>query len=123
MRKWDNVDAIYNVMTLLLQKFGDFIVIEGEASGADIISRYCAEEMGLSSVEKYPADWFKYGKAAGHIRNKQMLTDGKPNAVFAFHTNLQHSKGTRNMVEICRKSNIPVWVFGDDITSFIEEIK
>ena len=32
----------------------------------------------------YPVDWEKYGKAAGPIRNQQMIDKGKPDLVVAF---------------------------------------
>lgn len=68
------------------------VVIEGEARGADTIAREWAESRGIT-VEKYPADWKRYGKAAGPIRNKQMLEEGKPDFVVAF----PGGTGTDNM--------------------------
>lgn len=58
----------------------------------------------------YPADWKTYGRAAGPIRNRQMLTCGQPDLVLAFHDALEISKGTANMVKIARKAGVPVVV-------------
>lgn len=44
----------------------------------------------------------KYGKAAGMIRNKQMLNSFKPDAVVAFATGC--GPGTKGMIELSRKS-------------------
>jgi len=71
-------------------------VIEGEAKGADTMAREWAEHSGIS-VEKYPADWDTYKRAAGPIRNKQMIDEGKPDVVIGFHQDLESSKGTKNM--------------------------
>src|ERR1700688_2951363 len=52
----------------------DIVIIEGGATGVDKVAadfaiiNYCQQE-------HYPADWKKYGKRAGYIRNKQMLDE------------------------------------------------
>ena len=121
-RNYKNIEKILEVMIELKNSFGDFVVIEGEANGADSISREVANELSLV-VEKYPAAWNKYGKAAGQIRNREMLISGKPDGVLAFHDDLNSSKGTKNMVDISRKANIPVYVSQSSaVTDFITEV-
>jgi hypothetical protein len=85
------------------------IVIEGEAAGADTLARLEAERRGIR-VLPFDADWDIYGKAAGPIRNKRMLTEGKPDLVIAFHPFLRNSKGTKDMVLQAEKAGIPVKV-------------
>lgn len=46
-------------------------VVEGEAPGVDTTARIVAENAGIP-VASYPADWDRFGKAAGPIRNTQM---------------------------------------------------
>ena len=87
----------------------DTVIIEGEAPGADAIARAEAEKLGLI-VEPYPADWAKYHRAAGPIRNRQMLVEGKPDLVLAFHRDIDGSKGTRNMVDQAVKAGLVVKV-------------
>jgi len=60
----------------------------------------------------YYADWERYGRAAGPIRNRQMI-ETKPNLVLAFHNNLALSKGTKNTVDQARKAKIPVKVLAE----------
>ena len=62
--------------------------------------------------EDYPADWDRFGRAAGPIRNKQMLDEGKPTLVIAVHEDISKSKGTKNMVEQAEKRGIDVLVVG-----------
>jgi hypothetical protein len=81
------------------------VVIEGEARGADTIAREEAEKLGLT-VERYPADWARYGRAAGPIRNKQMLVEGRPDFVLAFSADIERSRGTRNMVDQAIKAGL-----------------
>ena len=80
-------------------------VIHGDASGAD---RLAGQWANYYSVEchAFPADWKKLGVAAGPIRNKKMLEEGKPELVVAFLR--PDSKGTRNMVDQATKAGVPV---------------
>lgn len=58
-----------------------------------------------------PADWNRYGKAAGRIRNQQMLDEGKPDVVIAFVDKpLVESRGTNDMVSRAKKAGLPVYV-------------
>lgn len=78
-------------------------VIEGEARGADTLSRIYAEHRGIP-VERYPADWNLYGKRAGPIRNTAMLTKGKPDMCVAFRG--PNSRGTQNMIDQAQKAGV-----------------
>jgi len=51
-----------------------------------------------------------YGKAAGPIRNRQMINRLNPNTdeVLAYHEDLDKSKGTKHAVEVARQSKIKV---------------
>lgn len=80
------------------------VVVHGAARGADTIAGEEAEGLGFQ-VEAYPADWEKYGKKAGPIRNLQML-DTKPDEVWAFHDNLALSKGTAHTVREAARRGI-----------------
>jgi hypothetical protein len=85
------------------------IVIHGAARGADRLAGEAAAGLGLD-VRPCPADWERYGKGAGHIRNRRMLAEDKPDLVLAFHGNLDESSGTRHMVEIGSRAAVPVKV-------------
>lgn len=86
------------------------VVIEGEAAGADVMARSWGLRRGVT-VRRFPADWARYGKAAGPIRNQQMLDEGRPDAAIAFTYNLATSRGTRDMVDRARSAGLPVLVF------------
>ncbi|WP_292229357.1 SLOG family protein [Brevundimonas sp.] len=91
-------------MSAINEQYGPFTcVIHGAASGADAFAaRYAARE--LIPVESYPADWRKHGRAAGPIRNEQMLREGRPDLVVAF----PGGRGTANMVALARGSGVRV---------------
>lgn len=80
------------------------VVIEGEARGADLMARGWAANRGVT-IEPYPADWDRFGKGAGPIRNAQMLVEGRPDWVCAFDTG---GPGTRDMIRQAREAGLPV---------------
>ena len=104
-RNWTDAKMIASV----LRELNPRVVIEGEARGADSLARIEAERMGIP-VLKFPAEWGKYHRAAGPIRNAQMLREGRPDMVVAFHDDLDSSKGTKHMVGLARKAGVPVRV-------------
>lgn len=90
---------------------GNWLLIEGEALGADKMARRVAEQHGMSvdagTILPFPADWNSLGRRAGPVRNQQMLDEGKPRYVIAFHDDLASSKGTADMVKRALKARIP----------------
>ena len=81
----------------------EIVIVSGGACGADALGERYAKEKGFK-LEKYPADWKKYGRSAGPKRNEQMAKicdcvicfwDGK-------------SRGTRSMIEYAKKYGKPV---------------
>ncbi len=94
----------------------DTVIIQGMCRGADKIARNFARLRG-HVVMGYPADWDRYGRAAGPIRNKQMLDEGKPDLVIAFHNNIDQSKGTADMIEQARKAGILVEIHTSEGTA------
>ena len=86
-----------------IRKGYDIIIVSGCASGADAIGERYAEENGLK-VEKYPADWKRYGRSAGPKRNKQMAEIS--DYVICFWDG--KSKGTKSMIDYARECNKPV---------------
>jgi hypothetical protein len=81
-------------------------IVSGTASGPDTAAILYAKENNIP-VKKFPAEWDKYGKSAGPIRNAEMakyadglvaIWDGK-------------SRGTRNMIENIKNMGKPFEVF------------
>ena len=116
-REWADGEYIYKVLVRLGGRGGIEAVIEGEARGADRLGKVAALQLGIP-VEKFPADWTGLGKAAGPIRNQQMLDEGHPTIVLAFHDHLDQSKGTADMLERAEAANIPIQLFFHGRMSF-----
>lgn len=85
----------------------DTIIIHGGAKGAD---RFAGIAAGIESleIEIYRPDWNHYGKAAGVIRNQEMLDEGKPDLVVYFSEDIENSRGTKDMVRRAKKAGIEV---------------
>ena len=83
------------------------MVITGGASGVDRHAN--REAIRLKYLTKViTADWDKYGKRAGPIRNNWML-DEEPDGVLAFL--YQNSRGTAHMIRSAYKRGISLHVF------------
>jgi hypothetical protein len=107
-RDWKDYWPIY--LELAKRSHEIEVVIEGECRGADRMAAQAARELAIPVLE-FPADWNKHGKAAGIIRNREMLDVGKPDEVWAFHEYIDASRGTKHMVELARKNGVPVKLF------------
>lgn len=95
----------YNLLKIKLDfyigKHSDIEIISGTARGADRLGERYAEEKGLT-LTRFSADWKKYGKRAGYLRNEEM-------AQYATHAVIfwdGKSKGTAHMIELCKTYGI-----------------
>lgn len=102
-RDFDNKAALKSAMNSAVGLETNVVVIHGAARGADKLAGTIAAEAGVP-VMVFPADWERYGKAAGFKRNVQMLTEGKPDLVLA----APGGKGTAMMVKIAKEAGVPV---------------
>lgn len=78
-------------------------LIHGGARGADTMAGQWAASNNIE-VQVFPANWDRDGRAAGPIRNSQMLAEGKPDVVVAF----PGGKGTADMIAKARRAGVPV---------------
>lgn len=104
-RHWDNAEKIIDKIVSFPQ---GTVFLTGGCTGADLIATEEARALHYE-VQVYPADWKEHGRAAGPIRNRQML-DQKPDYVVAFHSDLSKSKGTADTVREAKRRGIPVEV-------------
>ena len=104
-RDYRDAKRLYAELDALRESIEITQIIEGEAPGADTLARQWGESRGIP-VRKFPADWRRYGKRAGFMRNSQMLREGKPHLVVAFPGGV----GTAGMVKISRAAGVKVKV-------------
>jgi hypothetical protein len=104
-RNWKNREVIRQVMLTLS---ADTVIVEGGAAGADSVAREVAHDLGLPVLE-HKALWAQLGKAAGPMRNEQMVKT-HPDQVFAFADDLGQSLGTADMVRRALREKIPTFL-------------
>lgn len=78
-------------------------VISGHASGADALGERYANEKGYK-ITMFPADWKRYGKSAGPIRNRQMAEYA--DVLIAFWDGI--SLGTKNMIDQAKEKGLKI---------------
>ena len=87
-------------------KDDDVEIVSGTARGADSYGEMFAEEYELELI-KFPADWKKYNRAAGPIRNEAMAEYA--DELCAFWDG--RSSGTKHMIKYARKIGLEVRIF------------
>ena len=85
-------------------------IVHGGARGADTLAGEIGRGLGFEVIV-VSAQWEAFGRAAGPIRNREML-NLNPDKVLAFHDDLEKSKGTKDCVTEARRRGIPVEVIG-----------
>lgn len=83
----------------------DFItIISGNARGADRLGERYAKEHDIN-LAKFPAQWDRYGKRAGYLRNEEMakyaVADGHIGVLIVFWDG--ESVGTKQMIRMAEK--------------------
>jgi YspA, cpYpsA-related SLOG family len=113
-REWLSQAAIERELSKLPE---ESIIVHGACRGADNIAGFVGKALGFE-VRPYPAQWGRYGRGAGPVRNQQMLDeehlpDEPIDVVMAFHGDQGLGVGTVDMVKRSRKASptIEVRVF------------
>lgn len=110
---WEALDCIDNA----LSEPGITCIVEGASD--EVAGRYCGADYWARqwafcrgrAQRSMPAKWDSHGKAAGPIRNAEMLERFKPGLVVAF----KGGRGTADMMSKASRANIPLLdLTGDD---------
>jgi hypothetical protein len=122
-RDWDKPEAITKALDLMHQamveansKRIDTVTLEPELywftlvhgacpTGADKIADDWGKEKGVR-IERHPAQWNEHGKAAGPIRNQQMVDKG---ALVVLGFPRGQSKGTRGCLKMATDAGLLVY--------------
>ncbi|MGN0172029.1 MAG: DUF2493 domain-containing protein [Acutalibacteraceae bacterium] len=105
-RDYEEYDDAKEYIEMCIEKIREkytLVFLSGGCRGADMLGERYAKENGFC-IERYPADWQKYGKSAGPKRNLQMAKvcdyvicfwDGK-------------SRGTASMISYAKELKKPL---------------
>jgi hypothetical protein len=98
---------------LLLEAFTKFDwsdkiseIVSGTAKGVDQLGERLGFDKDIK-VQRFPANWKKYGKQAGHMRNAEMANYADVAIILWDGV----SKGTSNMISCMNKLGKPCRVF------------
>lgn len=103
-RDYDDEKMVFDVLDEIHAKTPIKLLIHGNAKGADALAQLWCNDRGVP-FKAFPAKWKQYGKAAGPIRNQDMINE-KPWLLVAF----PGGTGTANAVFVARRHNIPVQI-------------
>lgn len=109
-RDFNNYDLLAKSMDILLEprkrNRSPIEIVSGGARGVDQLGeRYALNSKFLLTIMN--ADWDFHGKAAGHIRNRDM-------AVYSTHLAAfwdGKSRGTKNMIDTAKKLGLKCKIF------------
>lgn len=107
-RTFNNYELLQSTLDWLLKEKKDahsIVIISGKARGADSLGERYAKENGYLIDDK-PAEWDKYGKAAGYIRNEEMAKVAEACVVFWDGK----SRGSKHMIDLAKKYNLKLKV-------------
>ena len=113
-RDWEDGKAVYQALTNAWceamkkdhnnMRASQITIVHGNATGADAYARIFAGKMQMFQ-EPFPANWQTHGKAAGPIRNQEMVNLGA-DICLAFWDG--QSKGTADCIAKAVRAGIPV---------------
>ena len=99
-------DAVFAMLNMEVDVDEDLVIVSGAARGVD---KYGEEWAYVNNVDvvQFPADWKKYGKRAGFVRNAEMARFA--DELFAFWDS--KSPGTAHMIKVMEDLKKPVTIF------------
>ena len=108
-RDFNDYELFRKNMDEIMAEYPEVELVSGHARGADMFAERYASEHNVP-IAVFKADWEKYGRAAGPIRNRKMLEYAleEDAVVIAFWDG--ESRGTRNMVSQAEKAGALVTV-------------
>lgn len=114
-RDLNKIEYVRKAVGLFIQKSDKSIteIVSGTARGVDRLGEDWANEHGIP-IKRFPANWDRYGKQAGYLRNKQMAEYG--GALIAIWDG--ESPGTGMMINLAREHGLLVLVYKPISNSF-----
>jgi YspA, cpYpsA-related SLOG family len=102
-RNFNNYELLKEKCDKILSEQKDVEIVCGMAKGADLLGKQYQEEKGYQ-LKEFPAEWDKFGKSAGYIRNEEMAKYS--DSLIAFWDG--KSKGTKHMIDLAEKYKLKI---------------
>ena len=104
-RDWEDEESVRFEIAGMTMLHPGLVIVHGACpSGADLFASIAATDIGIRQ-EPHPAQWDHYGKAAGPIRNEEMVLLG---ADFCLAFIKDGSRGASHCADFADKAGIPV---------------
>lgn len=107
-RGYTDYDAFKAKCDALLASKDNIEIVSGGCSGTDALAERYVHERACS-LQIFPADWSRYGKRAGYVRNREMhayISIFPERGVIAFWDG--HSKGTAQSFALAKEFDNPI---------------
>jgi len=101
-RTFNDYELLKTKMDAILQNQTEVEIVSGTAYGADQLGERYAQERGYP-VKRFPAQWEKFGRRAGYLRNEEMANYASHVVVFT-----NGSKGSQHMIDISTRLGLPL---------------
>lgn len=114
-KEFNDAELLQNTLDSIIPDFDFVEIISGHAKGADSLAEEYAETHGIKCTV-FPADWKRYGRGAGPVRNKQMLLYALETSTLVVAFWNGKSRGTKNMITQAQKAGVDVRIvyYGED---------
>lgn len=110
-REYLNSEKINEVLNKVRETYGELIIIQGEAKGADFLAKCWAFTNDQEFANwGYKPDWNSHGPKAGSIRNVEMHDDSQPDLVIGFPGGV----GTAHMMNYAKTSGTKTYKIVDE---------
>jgi hypothetical protein len=108
-RTWDDARTIEQALAVILARHPEGVLLVHGACprGADAIAAAYAARTPGYRTEEHPADWRRYGRAAGHRRNAEMIALGADGCAAFIR---DRSPGSTSAVRLATAAGISVWL-------------
>jgi hypothetical protein len=104
-----NYEKLHLVIQLVNKLDQDSTVISGAALGPDKLAVQAAKQRGLKTKE-VEANWARFGKAAGQVRNPELVK--LADKIIAFWDG--KSAGTQRTIQLARRAGKPLLIVHAD---------
>lgn len=91
----------FDLLEKVLKEFKIGEIVCGGARGADLLGKEYGEKYNIP-IKMFPANWERYGKRAGHLRNTEMAEYA--DALIAFWDG--ESTGTNHMINEAQRRKL-----------------
>lgn len=106
-RDFDDYLGLCVICDKAFSKQSKIEIVCGMAKGADTLGERYGKDKGYK-INYFEAKWDLFGKSAGYRRNEEMAKNA--DALIAFWDG--DSKGTKHMIDLAKKYNLKVKVYG-----------